>query len=105
MFGGTWQVSTKKVTAHSAWRHRAHTQGDQAASRPAAAPFSRPSQERAAQRPKAHSPSAEIPDDIPPPEAPTIRKTLDRPLLLRSTTEHTPPPATPEDGTDIRGGS
>eukprot|EP01133_Synstelium_polycarpum_P022799 gene22800-27349_t len=97
MFGGTWQVEYQEG-APTAPTVSSATKATEAPSRPAAAPrFSRPSQERAAQQPKAPQPQRGDSDDIPPPEAPDYPEDPGPALAPEVDYEATPPPATPED--------
>ena len=97
MFGGTWQVEYQEG-APTAPTVSSATKATEAPSRPAAAPrFSRPSQERAAQQPKAPQPQRGDSDDIPPPEAPDYPEDPGPAPAPEVDYEATPPPATPED--------
>ena len=97
MFGGTWQVESQEG-APTAPTGSSATKATEAPSRPAAAPrFSRPSQERAAQQPKAPQPQRGDSDDIPPPEAPDYPEHPGPAPAPEVDYEATPPPATPED--------
>lgn len=97
MFGGTWQVEYQEG-APTAPAASSAPKSSEAPSRPAAAPrFSRPSQERAAQQPKAPQPQRGDSDDIPPPEAPDYPEDPGPAPAPEVDYEATPPPATPED--------
>ncbi|MDV6274421.1 DNA polymerase III subunit gamma and tau [Rhodococcus erythropolis] len=97
MFGGTWQVEYQEG-APPAPAGSSTPRAAEAPTRPAAAPrFSRPSQERAAQQPKAPQPQRGDSDDIPPPEAPDYPEDPGPAPAPEVDYEAAPPPATRED--------